>query len=190
MCCVCHTNEMCKNILSVPLTWSMPMWRAFSGSELSRWNLTAENKSPPPMAASAKVRHSSNEGRPHWNEDTQSQSLWSSEMLVMMQSLPEHSGLRRLGHSPCRAADQCRQRFRGKKRRVWPVKCGCQGSSAAGQQTGPYRRQKNVLWIQQSGWFIVTTVDSFITQNILRKFNSFMTQVTLLQTCVYIRWVK
>lgn len=50
------------------------MGRAFSGSELSRWNLTAEKTSPSQTAASAEARHSSNEGRPHLNEDIQPQS--------------------------------------------------------------------------------------------------------------------
>lgn len=52
-------------IPTVPLTCSIPMWRAASGSELSKWNLTAENKSPWPRAASANAWHSSDEGRPH-----------------------------------------------------------------------------------------------------------------------------
>lgn len=60
------------------------MGRAFSGSELSRWNLTAEKTSPSQMAASAEARHSSNEGRPHLNENIQAQSLRSSETLAAM----------------------------------------------------------------------------------------------------------
>lgn len=50
---------------SVPLTWSIPMCRAASGSELSKWNFTAANKSPWHRAASARAWHSSDEGRPH-----------------------------------------------------------------------------------------------------------------------------
>lgn len=136
---ICQKNAMCNSILSVPLTWSIPMWRAVSGSELSRWNFTAENKSPSQAAASPKARHSSSEGRPHLNDSIRSRSLWRSDTLATLRRAAQHS--------PSHGADPCRRRFRGKKHRVWPVEGGCQGSSAAGQQKGPCRRQKNGLCI-------------------------------------------
>lgn len=122
---------------SVPLTWSIPMCRAASGSELSKWNFTAANKSPWHRAASARAWHSSDEGRPHCRGkrgvDTVSLSANEKQKAGRSELPPETS------HSPFHATGWSLWHFLDRTNTVWPAGRGCRGSFAAGRLRGPWR---------------------------------------------------
>lgn len=127
---------------SVPLTCSIPMWRAASGSELSKWNFTAENKSPWPRAASANAWHSSDEGRPHCRDRqgvdgvnrSAKKTNWRTEDLTSCWDAISW----RTSHSPFHVTGWSQWHFLDTTNTVWPAERGCRGSFGAGRLRGPW----------------------------------------------------